>query len=76
MSLYLTRVSLGLGPVEDCGGTYGCDQVKDAFRTLRAASANERQHELVTWAKEVLGLDDAFNPFAEPDIVQNTTDEL
>ena len=70
MSSYLTRVSLGRGPVEDCGGTYGWDKVKIAFRALRAASANERQHELVTWAGEVSGLGDAFDPFAVPDIVQ------
>jgi len=56
---------LGCGPVEDCHGPTGWNEVKAAFRS---PSASAHQRGLVPWAKAVSGLGEAFDPFAEPDV--------
>jgi hypothetical protein len=55
----------GCGPVEDCHGTTGWNDVKAAFRSPNLTA---EQRSLVPWAKAVSGLGDAFDPFAEPDV--------
>lgn len=59
----------GRGPLEDCGGTRGWNDVKAAFRAP-AATRTPEQTDLVRWAQEVSGIDATFDPFKEPDVVQ------
>ncbi|KZP24118.1 hypothetical protein FIBSPDRAFT_951426 [Athelia psychrophila] len=57
-----TAVS-GCAPVEDCGGVYGWDNIKEAYQ---APHPTEDQLERISWVKEIAG--DAYNPLAEPDM--------
>jgi hypothetical protein len=58
-------ISLGCGPVEDCGSIEGWNNVKAAFRSSVPAAD---QNDLRSWAKEVSGLGESYDPFAEPNI--------
>lgn len=58
---------LGCGPVEDCGGTTGWEDVKSAFRSQ---NPTPEQIELKNWAQNILGLGDDYTPFAEPNVTQ------
>ncbi len=59
----------GWGPVEDCGGPSGWNDVKAAFRAA-AATRTPAQVDLVRWAREQSGLEAAFDPFKDPNVVQ------
>jgi hypothetical protein len=50
-------------------GPPGWERVKAAFHVLRASSASESQLELVVWAREQSGLGEAFDPYAELNVV-------
>jgi len=61
----LFTAASGCGPVEDCHGPLGWNDVKAGFRSPNATT---HQRNLVPWAKAVSGLGDRFDPFAEPDV--------
>lgn len=60
-------MSLGKGPVEDCGGPTGWQEVKQAFRNARPSREQLSQRE---WARNASGEGDSYDPLAQPDIVQ------
>jgi hypothetical protein len=58
-------ISLGCGPVEDCGSIEGWNDVKAAFRS---SAPTVDQNHLQSGAKKVSGLGESYNPFAQPNI--------
>ncbi|KIJ29716.1 hypothetical protein M422DRAFT_268844 [Sphaerobolus stellatus SS14] len=62
----LVKEAVGCGPVEDSGGIQGWNKVKEAFA---ATQPTTEQLERRQWAREVSGLEERYNPLAEPDVI-------